>query len=178
MNQVLFKLDSVVSLATCVAVAEGRDARNPLPSAKGIYVIYNSNNHNVYVGITDSSFQSRFSARVAAISELGLDENYCKLIYVWFGCVYEIKGAIASPLPVSALGGVLKGILQIDLEHLLIRMYTDGPMNLKTCTNTKLAKREFRNSSGDVLSITAEWCHSDSLAGGAVNHVLNKDAVL
>lgn len=114
-----------------------------IPNVSALYVILNlSSDRYTYIG-TAGSMKERFKPRASAMREMGFDQDQVGPIKIYQVKPY-IHGAFANP----GDGGVCDNI---DLEHLLIRIYLE---KIKWNVRNVVKTARFTNNTGAILHIT------------------------
>lgn len=88
MGFVNFDITNCASLHTMASPGVGQAGQLPagMPQAGGLYIIYNANNNNRYIGKA-GNLTERFAGRMAVVNELGLSQNDLQGIHVFWGGV-------------------------------------------------------------------------------------------
>lgn len=125
MSKIFFSLNTGFNLYEMVPDV-GKKARNPLPQTGGIYLIFNSEQNNRYIGIA-KNFHSRFQKRMETVTELGLSQKEMTNIWVWIGTVDWENSSNGmtqeAEFKAGGYGGNVDNKGFIDFEHVLIRYF-------------------------------------------------------
>lgn len=127
----------------------------------GLYVIFNGHTGNVYCGIAQN-MSSRFKTRLETITEMDIGADVMNRIAVVWGKVYvsALQQQISSRPGREVAPGINSiktniGWMNIDLEHLLIRVVASHVAGVQTLSNN-VKTSLYKNRSGQDITVVLE----------------------
>ncbi len=178
MGFIMFNLVNAATLGTLVPVVGGVAALPAGLAGPGMYIIYNSNTNNRYVGKA-ADFGARFQPRMEAVGELGFSVPQLDQIIAYWGSVDVQQTATAmNPAPafitvtpfaytVPNVTAALDG-QNIQLERLLVRfIMTQGWGGFVTNNIWAAPGATYTNPTGNPILVRVNY---GAVPGTAAGH--------
>ncbi|MEO0972292.1 MAG: GIY-YIG nuclease family protein [Pseudomonadota bacterium] len=141
------------------ALPGGRFGRAALPGGLiggGIYIIYNNNTQNRYVGIS-RQLDRRFGKRMATVTEMGSSFATMTQLVAWWGTVAtQNTGAAGAPTPIPSYRGPLNATIDgatVNLERLLVRYLLTQLGAGGTVSNNVFAVTPYANPTANPVTV-------------------------
>lgn len=173
MADVEFNLGAAIMLAPMIPIATGAPTALPagFPAAAGLYLIYNQNTNNRYMGISNN-LNNRFAGRQGACFELGFPQNVLNNVGAFVGTMrYRNNGVMGW----TAAPGYVAGNLTItldgnnyDLEHMFIKAVQHA-WPFSTISNTQ--KVGALNNASGAHAISIDINYTDNNGAAQTNNV-------